>query len=207
MKRSKGTTLIELLIYCVLLLLILGAVYASYSIARDYYAAAQLETEAQQAAMDASLAVSRELAHAAEGSITLSDSPPAILFLSARTDPGPFQHDPTTGALLWQRWVCIYLDTNTNELKKLDLLLSNPVPDIPSPSPTIQTVLSDASLDEQTLAHHITEFSRGITAGPSVLFQVRSSLDATRMASGQSVTTNQDATTQIVLATEVPIRQ
>jgi hypothetical protein len=207
MRKWRGVTFVELLIYCVLLLLIIAAVYASFSIARDYYAAAQIETEAQQAAIDASLGVSQELAHAARNSIVLSESPAGVVFLSAKTDQGPFLHDQTTGALLWQRWVCIYLDTGTHELKRVERLLSAPVADIPGTTPTAGELLSDNTLGHYVLGRNVTEFTRGITVDSTVWFQVRSSLTPSRMASGQAQRAGEDATTQIVLATEVPIRQ
>lgn len=205
MSRNKGVTLIEVLIYSVILLLILAAVHASYQIAKDYYIAAQVETEAQQAALDASLGVARELAHAAGDTIVLTESPPAITFLSAKTDAGPFLHHETTGELLWHRWHCIYLDTNDNRLVLLEIELAEPSSEIPETAPTVAEFLANGSLEEYILGRDIIEFSHQITARNTLWFQVRSSIKPNRVASGH--TASEDATTEIVLATEVPIRQ
>lgn len=201
----RGATLVEILIYSVILMLILASVYAAYSLARDYYSAAQIETEAQQAAIDASLGVARELAHASADTIVLTDSPPAITFLSAKTDEGPFLHHETTAELLWHRWHCIYLDTNDHKLKLLEIKLDTPTSEIPETAPTVGEFLADSSLEEFILGRDITEFTHEITGRNTVWFQVRSSLQPTRVASGHTAPEN--ATTEIVLATEVPIRQ
>lgn len=203
----KAATLIELLIYSVLLLLLVGAILASFQIARNYYTAVQIETEAQQAALKANLSVTQELAHAAGSSITVSTTPPAVLFLSAKTDQGPFQHDETTGELLWQRWVCIYLDKASQELKYAEQLLAEPVTEIPDPPPAVATLVNDTALAKRVLAHDVSDFVPNVTTSSTVSVEVTSSLAANRMPSGQSTVKGQDTTTQIILKTEVPIRQ
>lgn len=206
-RRLPGATLVEVLVYSVLVILILAGVYASYRLARDYYSAAQVEIEAQQCALDAALGVSQELAHAAGDSLVVSESPPAILFLSAKTDTGPFLHDEATGQLLWQRWVLLYLDAGSQKIKRLERVLEAPIPELPEDTPGVQEMLVDSSLEHYVLGHNIIQFSPEITVRNTLRFQVRSSLEPNRLASGVAPRAYQDARTQIVLATEVPIRQ
>lgn len=204
---KKGTTLVELLIYSVLLILILGAIYASYGIARDYYSAAQIETQAQQAALDASLSVSQELNQACGKALISSDAPSALLFLSAKTDSGLFEHDTATGDLLWQRWVCIFLDTQSNQLLCVEEKLTPPTATPPETVPSVESMIQNTALPRRVLARDISEFSHQITGSSTVLFGVRSTMEPTRMPSGQSMPAGSNNTTEMILSTEVPIRQ
>lgn len=207
-KTSRlGTTLVELLIYSVLLILILGAIYASYGIARDYYSAAQVETQTQQAALDAGLSVSQELNQACAKALVSSDTPSALLFLSAKTDSGLFEHDATTGELLWQRWVCIYLDTQNNQLLCVESKLVPSTTTPPETIPTVDSLIQNTALPRRVLARDISEFSHQITGSSTVIFGVRSTTVPIRMPSGQSMPAGSNNATEMILSTEVPIRQ
>ncbi|MBI3925058.1 MAG: hypothetical protein HY319_05920 [Armatimonadetes bacterium] len=210
MKRFRlGATLIELLVYCSLLLLLLGAVYGTFSLSRRYYASVQAATESQQEAMKAMLSLGEELSQAAGDTLVDGVSlagPEGVRFLSARTEGGLFAHDPGSGDLLWQRWVCIHRDTGTREVLVTEVPLPSPTTQIPDPGfrPTVADIAGSPGFARRSVARHIEELSFPAAAAGNFGVRLRSRVDAGWFPSG--LTGPGDHSTQVTLWSEIPIR-
>lgn len=150
MRRSRGTTLVEMLVYCVLLGVLLTGVYAVLLAGVRNYAIGANATELEQAALKAATRLSRELAEGDAASFRVDSSPVGIVFASPRdsTDPkGRFAYN-SANRMLWQSYVCYYLGT-ANGAPALIRKVTPISPTVSSP-PTIPSTLTSAWFAAQT---------------------------------------------------------
>ena len=152
-RRNTGFTLVETMVYAVLLAMLLSGVYSAFSVSSLYWDSAQGTTEAQQECLRAMNGVNRVLSQGNASTLTVFayGSPPhqavtGFLVLSAKTPAGPFQHT-ATGEVLWQRWVAVYLDptavTNGQKLRELRVREQLITPTAsPPPVPTANSIIN-----------------------------------------------------------------
>ncbi len=105
----RGATLIEALVCAVLFGVLLSATFAVLILGlrsyRTHLAMADLER-------DASTALGRAAAEVAESgasTVRVDAAPPGIVFASPRDAEGTVRLD-ADGHMLWQKWVCVYVD-------------------------------------------------------------------------------------------------
>lgn len=158
MNRRRGVTLPELLVYSVVVVLLLGAVYAAFQLSWRHYQAGRAASEAQQEALKAASAVSRALNGGLKTSLLLQADPPALRFLSADREHEPFEVNDN-GEIVWQRWVCLYYDQAAQELVLKERDLSPASSTVPDPGPTVAELINDDSLSERVLARGVTAAS------------------------------------------------
>lgn len=108
--RPRGVTLVETLIHSSLMLLLLGGIVAVLILGTRSFRKVEAVTEVQREMAAAVAALRTELAETRPGSIASGTNPTGVIFLSPRPDAGPWAHS-STGKLLWQRWVCYYVET------------------------------------------------------------------------------------------------
>lgn len=160
MRRHRGFTLPELLIYAVVVILLLAAVYAAFHLSWRYYQAGEAASEAQQEALKATSRVSRTLNAGLKTSLLLQNDPPALRFLSAEREHQPFEVDDA-GQIVWQRWVCLYYDQTAQQLVLKERELSPASATVPNPGPTIAELVNDNSLPKTIVARGVTATSFG----------------------------------------------
>ena len=204
--RKRAFTLVEILVYSLLLLMILAGIYGAFSLSRDYFSVVRTSTEVNQEAMKALLGLERELSNAAPKTIATSSNPPGVRFLSALpTDNKPFAHDEH-GKLLWQRWMVIYLDQKGQlALKSQDIAPSATLPAQAS-WPDVSTLAGNSAIAARVLARNVVELA--FPAAPPELFRVtvRSRMEEARFPSGRSVTFDQKSTYETTFQGEIPLR-
>jgi len=129
--RRRASTLIETLLCCTLLGLFFTGTYSTLVLARQFYAGAQQQRDALDSAVTAVNRLSRALSAGAGASFVYQTDPPACMFLSAETPKRVFEVDDA-GALLWQKWVCFYLDAERRELRIAETAIE-PTVALPAP--------------------------------------------------------------------------
>lgn len=110
--RRRGTTVLELLIYSTILGLVMTGIYSVLIAGMRYFHTADTSVELQSNAMDALANISQQLAEGNGASCSIGTSPAGIVFGSPRDANGNFQFN-SSGSLLWQKYVCFYIDTVT----------------------------------------------------------------------------------------------
>lgn len=172
--RQRGMTLIEILVVSALLLALLGTVNAVLSLSLHTYKPSLNYIDAQQQAMRAIRKITRELADAAENSIT-TDSV-GVVFVSGRGTDDLFHFD-SAGQVLWQRYVCYYVDVvdGTNKIlrKEIDITPTTTVPDPVAYTPTQMQALT--SVTATTVCQDVTSLT--LTTGDPVQVEVSIYLD------------------------------
>lgn len=108
--RSRGVTLVETLIHSSLMLLLLGGIVAVLILGTRHFRMVEAVAEVQREMAAAVGSLRQELAETRSASILAGAGPTGVIFLSPRTDSGVWAHN-STGKLLWQRWVCFYVET------------------------------------------------------------------------------------------------
>jgi type II secretory pathway pseudopilin PulG len=165
-RRAPGMTLIEIMVYSVLLGLLMTGVYSAFYISKTYWDSAQGTTEVQQQCLRAMNGINRVLSQGNASSLAIFSygSPPhqattGFVVLSAKTPSGLFQHQPTTGEIMWQRWVAVYIDpnalTNGKKLRELRMReqIITPVPSPPA-NPTANSIIN-ASVSANNPAYSV----------------------------------------------------
>lgn len=119
MKKSKGTTLIEMLVYIFLFLLVFIGIHRIFNSATQYYYLSIASVDVQQSALSASYRLSRELSESALSSIKLyNTTPKGIVFMSPRDSAGTISFQtasPYEGEVYWYKYVAYYLDTDPGD--------------------------------------------------------------------------------------------
>lgn len=171
MKR-RGSTLIEMLLGCTLLGLFFTGTYATLVLARQFYAGAQQQRDALDSAVTAVHRLGRALSAGAGASFVYQTDPPACMFLSGEPPGRVFEVD-ATGALLWQKWVCFYLDVQRRELRmsEVSIVPTATLPDPPEFAAMLATpglpVARDVQAFNVTQSFPSSVFVFQVTAGSS----------------------------------------
>jgi len=129
--RRRGATLVEVIVYCALLGLLLTAIYQVLIGCARAYVEYLSVTELERGVMIATTRVTWELAESNSGSIRIDTNPSGIVFASPQNAQGLFQYD-ASGNLLWQKYVCYYLDTATRKLVRKEEYLTTPETSAPA---------------------------------------------------------------------------
>jgi Tfp pilus assembly protein PilE len=134
---NKAFTLHEMLIYIGILATFLTAVFATFNLSITYFHMTQAKSDSLQSSQVAVDSINRTLATGASSTLMTQTTPtPACRFLSAQpgTSSWAFQSDPTTGAPVWQKWMCYYVDSANGRLMFSELAItpSSTIPTAPS---------------------------------------------------------------------------
>lgn len=175
MRRKRGATLVELMVYTSLLGLLLGSIYAVFAASMRYFRVAQAATELQADAQKTVLNLVADLSDSNASSIKIGSNPTGIIFISPRNQYGDFSYD-SGGDLYWQKWVCYYRESTTNKLIRKEMYLpanvnppGTPSTSIPS-NATLTTTYFQTLLGARTttVAEDITAFSVSGTSPVSI---------------------------------------
>ena len=172
--RSKGTSLIEVLVVTVLLTLVTGLMVSVYLLGNRYLNRTQLLSRLQQQASQAIYKVAYELSATTDANSSLNSvtgANPHVWFLSSQSDDGKFHYSQTNGAQLWQRWVCFYLDTASSDLYRVSVPLTssnNSPPFTAIAPPASLAMFQSASVTQRTLAGQSVSDFRVTPVGASL---------------------------------------
>lgn len=148
LSRRPAFTLVETLIHSVLLLLLLGGVVTALILGSRNFRMVEALADVQREAAAAGAALRQELAETRGASVAVGTSPAGVVFLSPRPDgTGPWLVD-ADGSLLWQRWVCYYLDTRNGVpvLLRKERKLNSPTANPPTTTLTTADFRADSSV-------------------------------------------------------------
>ena len=183
--KFRAFTLVEVLVSSLLLLMILVAVYGSFTLSRDYFASVRACSQTNQEAMKGVLGLERLLSHAEPTTIEVSLQPQGVRFLSALSKEGEnFAHAPD-GKLLWQSWVAVYRNQENQLVVKSQPIIASAALPAQGSWPSLSTLAGDQSLSARVLARDIVDLA--FPAAPPDLFRVAvtARLEENRFPSGR----------------------
>ncbi|MBI3925142.1 MAG: type II secretion system protein [Armatimonadetes bacterium] len=155
MRKSTGFTLVELLVTLALLGILLTGLYLTLLSALRYLSVAQAQQEVGQEALKAAVALRGEVQETRASTLRISSSPPGLVFLSPRKPDGSVEWD-RWGRLIWQKWICFYLE-DERLLRKEKSLAQPTVSDRPDPV-TPALLAADESLTAEVIARGVAAF-------------------------------------------------
>lgn len=164
MKRDKGFTLLELVVYSAILSLALSSIYGILIGTVQNFYAANANIEVQQGAQSALNRLAQELKEASSSSSSITIvSGVGIVFLSARDSNNKIQYDSSSGLLLWQKRICYYLDTDPSTgsgseyalFRKEETFTPTTTPPVIA-SAYVTTMKNNAALKRLLIARHFT---------------------------------------------------
>ncbi|MEW6278921.1 MAG: prepilin-type N-terminal cleavage/methylation domain-containing protein [Candidatus Eremiobacterota bacterium] len=125
--HRSGFSVIEVLVASAVMLFLLGGLYLLLVGGARHFQHGRAYQTAQQEATVAIRRLELELQNTDPGSVFFDNAAPTphIIFLSATTDLGGFAFDPA-GGILWNRWVCYYLNEATREMTRSELDVAPP---------------------------------------------------------------------------------
>lgn len=185
--RFRGLTLIETIVYSVLLLIVLGITFAVLIASmRNYHIYLGL-TEVEQGAATANSRLAWELVEANPGAIAADST--GIVFVSPRDANGNVQM--SGGSIVWPKLVCYYLDeiNGVNCLVRKEETLTPPQTGTPSvPSGRTPSWFKTAALDQQIIARHVA--SLDVTLGYPIKLAVKAECSPVGLPNTISMTTS-----------------
>lgn len=116
--KKKGSTLSELLLYSVLLMLVLSVAYTFFRLAQGYVHKTRAQVELQQNVGLAGASLVRDLSEAWSDAVTsfpnasAPSAPAGVVFLMARDSQNRFVYEVASGYPIWQRYVGYFLDAD-----------------------------------------------------------------------------------------------
>lgn len=143
MKHRRGFSLAELVTYMAIIGVFILGLYVTFHLGYDVFLHTQGKSDVVHAGENSETFLNRTLATGANASVAVQTGPAAIKFCSAMTDEINFEYDPN-GALLWQRWFCVYHDPAQEALMAAEKRIT-PTADLTaaiSAAPTFATMLS-----------------------------------------------------------------
>ncbi len=169
MRARRGTTLVELLVYIVLMSMMLTAVYAVFVASMRYFRVAQAATELQNDAQQCTLHMVADLADSTSSTVVTGTGPIGIVFLSPRNNIGNFVYD-SSGNLYWQKWVGYYFDSTNQQLIRKEVTLTTAVTTVPTNPYTTATfaALTGSNVRTRTIATDMTALSVGGTTSVTI---------------------------------------
>jgi len=157
LKRSGGTSLIEVMIYALLLGIAMTGIYGVLISTMKYYQTVDNRTQLQQNAISAYSNITGDMMGTANSSIITGNSPVGIIFVSSRKSDGNHEID-SGGTVKWQKWVCYYLKQNqfgTFDLFKKEVPIQNPSATIGSCPYSSVSQFAAASLNAHLVAYGV----------------------------------------------------
>lgn len=162
----KGATLIETLIYCVVMGLVFTGIYSIFSSALSSYYTTSASIEVQRAALSATNMICKELSESNLSSVYIYSSTsathPGIVFMSPRNSSEGITIDTSTGKPYWQGYVAYYVDTDPTDsslyaIFRKEQPLSSQTATPSSPNPTYNTdyFAAASSLKSRVVAYKV----------------------------------------------------
>jgi hypothetical protein len=110
-RHVRGYTLAEVVVFSALLLMFIYALYGVLVAEMRYQHIADAEVAAKQNGMQSMKDVVQYLSESRYKSVVwdTSTATPMLIFPTPRDANGVFHYDPATTALLWQRWLAVYV--------------------------------------------------------------------------------------------------
>lgn len=117
MRTRRGTTLIEVMVASAVLLMLMGSLYLLMTAGLRYFMQGRAYQTVQQQSLIGLRAMLAELQDSRRTDLEFSSVPvPHVRFLSPSppypNGNGPVQSDPSSGKILWQKWVCYRVFNN-----------------------------------------------------------------------------------------------
>ena len=119
----RGLTLVETMISMALMSLAVTTVYSLFSMFLANSRAISAQAELEGSAHAAMARMTADLADSKATTISLGTAPVGVVLLSPRDGNDRLQRDDA-GNLLWQRWVCYYLDAGSHTLVRATIPLA-----------------------------------------------------------------------------------
>lgn len=152
-RKRRGMTLPEVMVYSVLIGLVLTGIYGILTSSMKYYRITEIRSDLQQNAIKAVSGILGDMMGTPRSTIMMSTATPSgVFFVSSRKTDGNHEFD-SSGLLIWQKWVCYYLEANTNgsyNLVRKEVALSTP-----SSTPGLPPYTSVAQFAAANLQKHL----------------------------------------------------
>ncbi len=181
-KSAKGLTLSEVLAYLSISLMIL--LFASTFIINSlrYYRLIDVESTLQQRMMVGMQKITQEMNMANRSSLIIENN--GVIFASAKNDEGSFSFN-TDGSLIWQKWICIYIQSNgtDNKLIKKEIAITSPGTSPGTPPYSTISDFSAAAGNERLIADGASSFtveSAGYAGGYRINVVLDKTTDTTK---------------------------
>ncbi len=157
-KRNRGMTLPEVMIYSVLIGLVLTGIYGILTSSMKYYRITEIRSDLQQNAIMAVSGILGDMMGTPRSTIVMSTTTPSgVFFVSSRKSDGNHEFD-SSGLLIWQKWVCYYLESNSSgsyNLVRKEVPLNTPSSTPGLPPYTSVTQFAAANLQKHLIAKDI----------------------------------------------------
>lgn len=172
----RAISLLELMVTMVIMLLIVGGIYALMSYGLTYYQTSQATLDLQQQGLQVLQRLGRECSESSKYSVLSSTSPQGVMFASPRDAVGSFWFDEQS-TILWQRLVAYYVDNlnQTSCLLRKEMALPSPTTTPPQPaqlSLDVATLRANSALPPRVMARFVDR----LTATPesdALLLEIR----------------------------------
>jgi hypothetical protein len=171
LKRKKGATLAEIMIYIVVLGLVLSGIYGILISTLKYYRTAQTQTDLQRNLVECLSSFTNDIAISRISSVTASTTGNIGVMFPSPKDINEQYSLTSSGNLKWQKWVCYYLQSVNvpSENRNMMCLLRReqpiaPVDDNPgSPPSDISSIYN--FINKSTLNNQYNQkiIARGVT--------------------------------------------
>lgn len=176
MKR-RGLSLLETMISAVLLGILTSLLFFVYRMGASSLMKGQAQTELLQDVQASSSRLLREIERSTYASLSLDPPPPggpatAISLLSAIDPAGQFAYDPAVGEPTWQKYVVLYYDAPSEELRWREVVLAAGSPEARTPGPIEQyqgSALATYRNGGRTIARHVTRCELSFADGTVTL--------------------------------------
>ena len=197
--QERGLTLIEVGVFSgmlLLLTLLLSALLAKgqvYTRNTSYYSVAHRES------VRALNKIRGELSRATPHFLAINRE--RIYFLSSKTEPPgpPIEFDPDTGGILWQRWVCFFLDAQSSQILEAEQSLTIPTSTLlTSPHPPVDFNHFQNLENRRTVARGIVSLQMQQLGRQTVQCSVSAEHDGAGRIDAQRSTVHAEATIRLV---------
>lgn len=157
MKHARrGTTLLELLVYSLLLGVLLLAVYGVFSAGMKYFRFIEATSDLRGQAQTTLIRIAAELAETRGYTVLVDDE--ALIFCSPRNRAGSYTYD-AYGNLQWHRFVGYYRESD-GRILRTPVYLSTPRSTPANASTIVGTISNPSALPEtEVIAHSCTELT------------------------------------------------
>lgn len=126
-RARRGFTLIELIIYCVILGYVTYAVYEVFRGTQKYFAQADASVMVAQSAYATMKRIVVEMSESKASLVVTSSSPTSgVIFPSPRLDGSAVRSYDGGQRPNFQQWVCIYLDASTSTFRRKTIAIATP---------------------------------------------------------------------------------
>ena len=156
-KKTRGMSIVEVMVYSVLIGLVLTGIYGILTSSMKYYRITEVRSDLQQNGIKAISGILGDMMGTPKSTIVMGTNPDGVFFVSSRKSDGNHEFD-NYGMLKWQKWVCYYLEQNTDgtyNLVKKESPISTPSSDPGTAPYTTVSQFAAASLQKHKIAENI----------------------------------------------------